>query len=214
MLRSGSARLRKASVALVALILIATVIWGSALGSIYFKRDSRILLSDWMEVNAKDGDVVAIEEFETLLPMPGRTETVVLPLLAEDSPDRETELVTALARADWIVVGSKRRSGTLPRLLKHDLVCAYYLALARGDLGFDAVALFERPPGFKSLQIPLRYGEETLSAFDHPRVRVYQNVTHLSQAEIEQRLRSEDVGACSKLRIGGDILDLPRVADR
>ena len=114
------------------------------------------------------------------------------------------------ARADWIVVSSRRFSATLPRLPRRDAACAYYLALADGSLGFVPAALLERPPGIPPLVLPTRLGEETLSVFDHPRVRIYRNNAYLTRPKMRERIDAEDTEACGHLAIGADILDMRR----
>ena len=113
--------------------------------------------------------------------------------MANYDTDNQAKLVyfgTTLANADYIFLNSRRLYGTLIHLTKeYPLTSKYYKYLFAGKLGYKEVATFTSYPNLLGLQINDDLSEETFQVYDHPTVRILQNVKHYSAQKIENILK-------------------------
>ena len=72
----------------------------------------------------------------------------------------------ALVLLSWIVVYFVAVGG-------HHLKPVRYARIRSGDLGFSPASRFRIQPGIGPVQLPRRYDEPTMTAFDHPTVTIY-----------------------------------------
>ncbi len=130
-------------------------------------------------------------------------------LYFDDNREKRTNLLNWLDEADYIVIGSNRLYGSIPRLpTRYPLTIAYYQALFDGELGFELVADFTSYPALGPFQfpdteepfpvpeaayqyraaplsLPLLPAEEAFSVYDHPRVLVFRKTSAYSRAQAE-----------------------------
>ena len=98
-------------------------------------------------------------------------------------------MANALAGGDYLVISSRRWSGTLPRLPNFPLMRRYYGLLFSGDLGYAPVATFRSSPRLGPLVFPDDSAEETFQVFDHPTVLIFRNSGHLTVDQIKEALQ-------------------------
>ena len=163
-----------------------------------------------------DDTLVAVEEWDQPLPVDAiGFERVVLPVFAEDTRQKWSQLSAALARADYVVIASQRGYGALARWpSRYPLTARYYRLLFSGQLGFEPVACFGRFPrlgpwlvladdpadglgwSLPALCRPralivwdLGRLDESFTAYDHPLAIVFgRTAGALSREQIESRI--------------------------
>lgn len=190
---------------LVGAALALVALTGLDLAASYQARDPRVVAEAALTSRARAGDVVAIEPRDT--PLTGALETVVLPL---DGPDPDA-IAAALAKADWLLVASRRNWAVLPRVPNEaPWACGYYLSLLRGELGFRPVATFRRASPFGPLLEPGLQGEETRTVFDRPTLYLLRNEARLDASSLAARIANPaDATACMPLALAA-LLDRTR----
>jgi len=181
--RSQTARM--ASAAALGLMVLAGVDSASA----YLRADPRIAMEDLLDTRAAPGDLVAIEPRD--LPQTGAHQTITLPLNRADvSP---ADLAGPLARAEWLIIASRRNWQVLPRQPGASTVlCAYYAGLADRSLGYVAVARTDRLGLFGRLFHAGLAAEETRHVFDRPEVFLLRNIAHFTADDLAQRLSAPE----------------------
>ncbi len=136
-----------------------------------------------------------MEDKDTLIPIPDAAypvQTYKLGVIAPttpDSPAKLSRMASELAGGEYLVIASRRWSGTLPRLPNFRLMGRYYRLLFAGDLGYAPVATFQSSPRLGPLVFPDDSTEETFQVFDHPTVRIFRNIRHLTVDQIKQALQ-------------------------
>ena len=137
---------------------------------------------------------------------------------AEDTPDKQPNVMNWLDEADYLVMSSNRLYGAIPRLpWRFPMTTEYYRALFNGELGFELVADFNSftrlgpfvfndqemaqplrrtattagtPAG---IQVPYPYAEEAFSVYDHPRVLIFKKTSAYSRSLAQQVLGKYDL---------------------
>jgi uncharacterized protein YjeT (DUF2065 family) len=209
------ARLRKRSLRNfgVGLLVLGVVVYALIFSTVYTTPHSWITASAWIYENVPAGSTLAVEEWDTPLPLAmdvdGQArrsdEFSVTTLALYQEPDDEAkwrELTADLADSDYIIVASCRLYGSIPRLPdRYPLATKYYEQLFGGELGFVLVGEFTRgtgassgllnpriPPLPTSVPASLR-PDESFVVYDHPRALIFRNAGHLSAEELLLRLR-------------------------
>jgi len=181
----------------VALVLAFSALWGLAFLSIYTSTDTRLAATEWFRANVPAGSHLAVEDKDTLLPLPDVARPAqtyhlgVIEPTTPDSPAKLSSIASTLAGGEFLVISSRRWSATIPRLQAFPTTGRYYGLLFAGKLGYSPVATFSSPPRLGPLQFQDDSAEETFQVFDHPTVRIFRNTAHLPLEEIEQLLASE-----------------------
>src|SRR6185312_989183 len=117
-------------------------------------------------------------------------QTQGMDIYATDNAAKLTYYGTILSQADYIILNSRRLWGTLIHLSDaYPLTSKYYKYLFAGKLGYKEVIDFTSYPNLLGLQINDDSTEETFQVYDHPRVRIFQNVKHYSDKQIETILQ-------------------------
>ena len=98
-------------------------------------------------------------------------------------------MASALAGGEYLVISSRRWSGTLPHLSNFPLMGRYYRLLFAGNLGYTPAATFRSAPRLGPLVFPDDSAEETFQVFDHPTVLIFQNTGHLTGDQLIEALR-------------------------
>lgn len=187
-----------AALALAGLAVMALT--GLDLAASYQARDPRLVAEARLVELAREGDIVAIEPYDT--PLVGGLQTVILPLDGADA----MAIAGPLAGADWLLVASRRNWGVLPGVPgQAPLACSYYAALSRGELGFRLVATFRRASPFGPLTEPGIKGEETRVVFDRPTLILLRNEMRLDAATIAARIAAPpDPAACTRAALAAE----------
>ena len=161
-LRTGLQRLITPTVAyaLMAAVVIATMLWGWGFLAIYRRPLTRLEASKWIYANVPEGSVVANEHWDDGLPFSLDGKISFKPAGAyygltqddgsrdgqienygEDTPEKREAIYRWLNDADILVISSNRLWGSIPRLpMRFPMTKEYYQLLFDGKLGFEQVA--------------------------------------------------------------------------
>jgi hypothetical protein len=193
---------------LLGLAILTLAAYTLAYSSIYAEPHSWIRASAWIYEKVPPGSTLAVEEWDTALPLPLTTANAdrrieeydvrILPLY--DEPDDEakwTNIAAVLAQTDYVVVASRRVYGSAGRLPdRYPVTSRYYELLFTGELGFHLIQEFTRGPSWLNPRMPplpdaapaaLR-PDESFVVYDHPRALILQNTDHLSTNQLLLRL--------------------------
>jgi hypothetical protein len=189
------------------LLLLGALAYALAFATIYSEPHSWISASTWLYRHASVRSTLAIEHWDTALPLPldldGRArrsseyDVRTLPLYDEPDDGAKWQSIAAdLAASDYLIVASRRLYGSLSRLpARYPLAARYHRCLFAGDLGFELSAEFTRGPAWLNPPVPplsdtpaLLVPDETFVVYDHPRALVLRNTGHLSAEQIFQCL--------------------------
>ena len=179
---------------LVGLVGLHTL-WGVANWTIYTRPQTRIEASKWMYQHIPKDSLIYTEHWNDGLPvtLPGwQTTAFRRELLTPYEPDNETKLgywTDKLARGDYFILTTPRISRTMPKLTeKYPITSRVYSLLFNGQLGYKEVAAFTSYPQILGIVLSDEPAEESLSVFDHPTVRIFQNIERLSKEELRKRI--------------------------
>ncbi len=192
------------------LLLLGSLAYALAFVRIYAAPHPWITASEWIYDNVPAGSTLAVEEWDTALPLPlnvaGRPRRIaeydVQTLALYEEPDDAAKwaaVVADLAGSDYLVIASRRLYGSIPRLPeRYPLASRYYERLFAGDLGFQLAGEFTRGPTWLNPPIPplpdaapaLLRPDESFVVYDHPRTLIFRNVERLPAAELLRRLQA------------------------
>lgn len=183
---------------LAPLVVAGTAAWAVAFShGIYDQPHSRIQASDWMYANIPAGSTLATEHWDDSLPLgrpgqdPGRYKYTELALYDPETPDKRTRLEAVLDQSQYVVMASRRLSGSIPRLPeRYPLATTYYHLLQSGQLGFERVAHFQVEPTLGPLAIDDSNAQEDFTVYDHPLVDVWHKRADYSNASVRRQLDS------------------------
>jgi hypothetical protein len=158
-----------------------------------YKGDTREEASRWMANNTSGKITVLVESYDYGLPIQldsrNTNEFVTYDAFIPDSSEKFTVLALKMQKADYIILSSRRFSGTIPPLAKRfPHMSKFYTKLDNGYLGFDKVGEFRSGPGLFGYTINDDVFEETFQTFDHPPVRIYRNNKLLNKDQIYSKL--------------------------
>jgi hypothetical protein len=192
----------------LAIAILTLAAYTLAYSSIYAEPHSWIRASAWIYENISPGSTLAVEEWDTALPLPLVTagtdrrieeyDVHILPLY--DEPDDEAKwanIAAVLAQTDYVIVASRRVYGSAGRLPdRYPVTSHYYELLFTGELGFDLIQEFTRGPSWLNPRLPplsdaapaALHPDESFVVYDHPRALILQNTGHLSTNQLLLRL--------------------------
>ncbi len=179
--------------ALIALVTVATMLWGWGFLAIYRRPLTRVTASEWMYANVPEGSVVANEHWDDPLPfsidgksgfkpagyyyglrLPDGRREGQIENYGEDTPEKREAIYRWLNDADVLVLSSNRLWGSIPRLpMRFPMTKEYYQLLFDGKLGFELAARFTSFPTILGVPFDDTGAEEAFSVYDHPEVRIY-----------------------------------------
>jgi len=181
---------------LITLLIITTNLWAIAFFSIYTVPQTRLQASIWTYSHIPYGKKILTEQWDDGLPIgigeynQGLYVTEGMAIYDTDNAAKLLYYGTTLSHADYIILNSRRLYGTLIHLTDlYPLTSKYYKYLFAGKLGYKEVADFTSYPNLLGLQINDDSSEETLQVYDHPKVRIFKNVRHYSDQQIQEILR-------------------------
>jgi hypothetical protein len=190
------------------ILVVGTLVYSVAFASIYAAPHSWISASKWIYRNVTAGSTLAVEDWDTALPLPldvdGQARRIsdyevrALALYKEpDDADKWATLAKDLSDSDYVIIASRRLYGSILRLPdRYPLTSRYYEELFAGNLGFSVVGEFTRGPTWLNPRLPplpdaasaLFRPDESFVVYDHPRTLVFRNVEHLPAEELLRRL--------------------------
>jgi YYY domain-containing protein len=176
-------------------VVFGTAVWALAFLSIYTRPHSAVTASTWFHDRVPDGARVLEEDWDEGFPfsLPGRPveryAVVQFPFYENDSPEKMTKLAGELARADWVVLQTKRLYGGVSRApAKFPLTNRAFRLLFAGDLGFVLEKDVASRPSIFGIEVPDELADESFSVYDHPKALIFHNDRRLDSAELERRL--------------------------
>lgn len=204
--QSGSNR-RLAPVVLF-LLLLPTLAYALAFAKIYAAPHSWITASEWVYQNVPGGSTIAVEHWDTALPLTvevggersSPTDYDYRILALYDEPDDAAKwqtVTTSLSESDILIIASRRLYGSIPRMPdRYPVGTRYYELLFAKELGFELVGEFTRGPVWLNPRLPPLLGavpaqlrpDESFVVYDHPRALVFRNADHLAADELLRRL--------------------------
>lgn len=180
-----------AGFALVALTACIAFLWTMANWTIYLRPNPEIVASRWLIQNIPSQATIFTEHWNDGLPLglpdlpAPNFKRELLTVYDEDNQSKLLYYSNMIPRADFIVLSTRRIWATMPGLTeKYPLTSKFYRKLLNGELGFREVVDFSSYPGLWGIQVNDDTAEESLQVFDHPKVRIFQNQTYLTQAEL------------------------------
>ena len=169
-MRSGL--VARLATALIALVLLTTVLYAIAFVNMYSANHASITASEWIYKNVPAGSTYATEHWEEGMPkyvtMDGRRFTrqtlgyreLKLNLYEPDTATKLGRMVNTLRETDYIIFFSNRLYGTIPRLSeRYPLTAKYYDLLFGEQLGFELTAAFASYPNLFGIYLT----DDTLS---------------------------------------------------
>ena len=184
-------RMRPLAVIITVFTLITTALWALIFMSIYRSPATRTAASHWIYENIPPQSVILREHWDYGLPvhLAGR-ETPPFRFVTMNNYDADTDakmqaVSGMLAEGDYLIVASRRLSGTIGRAQdQYPLTSGYYRKLFAGLLGYMPVRKFASYPALWGIEINDDGAEETFQVFDHPVVQIFKNSERLPAARI------------------------------
>lgn len=174
--------------AVLAFVMATQTLWSVALASTYLEPHPLLQAHDWLAAHAK-GRTVMVEMHDEFV-VTDQLKLVGNDITFPDTDQKREELANKLASVEYVVLSSERFSTNMVRNADmYPMSSRYFTLLASGDLGYQEVARFTRPPRLGPLRIPERSSEETFRVFERPDVRIYRNTGRLNQEELDLLLR-------------------------
>lgn len=164
------------------LIGASHALWGLSNWTIYLRPQTRIEASQWVFDHVPVGSNLLTEHWNDGLPVdigygknPRDYPRELLAVYDTDTDEKMRTLAGQLARADYIILSTRRMWATLPHLTeKYPATSRFYTLLLSGQLGYTEVATFTRYPSLFGITINDDSAEESIQVFDHPTVRIFQ----------------------------------------
>lgn len=177
-------------------VLGVSGLYSVAYDHVYVTTNTRVAASMWIFSSVPPGSTLVGEQWDDALPLaladaprqrsPGSYQQVELPIYDPDSAAKEALMAGILSRGQYVIQSSDIVRGSVLRLPeRYPLMRQYYDALARGKLGYRQVATFASYPQIFGLTLRDDAADLNWSYYDHPTVVIYENVGHLSAAQIQ-----------------------------
>jgi hypothetical protein len=190
-------------------LVVLSLVYALAYVRIYAEPHSWIVASQWVYEHVPAGSTLAVEEWDTALPLPllldgqqRRIEEYDMRRLAlYDEPDdagKWAAVAAEVAESDYLVIASRRLYASIPRQpRRYPLTTLYYRQLFAGELGFELAGEFTRGPEWLNPRLPplpdpipvLLHPDESYVVYDHPRALIFRNTGHLEATEVLRRLQ-------------------------
>jgi hypothetical protein len=199
--------------------IAGTVLWGSAVASIYPREHTRVLASRFLEAQPPGTRIANESAWDDALPLGDKSpfEMLDLRLLDVDNAQKRAHVLDTLETANWLVVSSPRMWTSIPRLsVRHPFTTRYYHALFSGELGWRPEKQWASYPQLNIFglrwEFPDDDTEEALSVYDHPRVVLFRKTPDWSREKAEQLLpieltQARDEAPIAELRARGVTVD-------
>jgi hypothetical protein len=175
------------------LIFVSLVFYPIMFLSIFFKNHTRVNASLWIYQNIPVNSVIATEYWDDALPLSiGKLnssyqfQTIHIADVEENDSLKISKIKEQLNQSDYYLLSSNRfykpipeNSDVFPETTK------FYQSLFDGSLGFKQIAKFSSYPCFPPIGkswfcLSDDLAEEAFTVFDHPKVIIFQKVSHIS----------------------------------
>jgi hypothetical protein len=186
------------------LVILTSTAYALIFDSMYAAPHPWVTASEWIYRNAPAGNTLAVEHWDTALPLsvevngqlagPTAYETRTLTLYDEpDDTSKWSVLAQDLTESDYLILASRRLYGSIPRRPdRYPVASRYYDLLFAGDLGFELAGEFTRGPDLLNPRVAPLPGaapallrpDESFVVYDHPRALIFRNAGHLPAEEI------------------------------
>ena len=208
---ASSFQLRAASFAyaLLAAVVIGTMLWGWGFLAIYRRPLSRVTASSWMYQNVAPGSHIGNEHWDDGLPLRiegkdgfgsfglkglSSSNDGNMQMYWEDTPEKREQLYQWLNEADYLVLSSNRLWGSIPRLpLRYPMTTLYYQLLFAEKLGFEQALHVTSFPTIFGIQFDDTGAEEAFSVYDHPEVYIFKKTPAYSEGLVRSYLDAVDL---------------------
>lgn len=189
-------RFQKTGNLLIIFFLLTSFLWSLAFFSIYTREQTRITASKWIYQNIPMASKILGEHWDDGLPLvlneanPSLYHIEQLTIYDADNQDKINYYAEKLAKADYLVLNSRRLYGTLINLPeKYPVTSHYYQLLFSGQLGYTKIAEFTSYPSILGMEINDDASEETFQVYDHPKVLIFRNQKKFSKTELLNLLK-------------------------
>ncbi len=173
-----------------AAVVGGTAVWALAFVSIYTRPHSAVTASRWFHEHVPDGAHVLEEDWDEGFPFsfagrPAERYAIVsFGFYEPDSPAKMAKLAAELAKADWVVLQTKRLYGAVTRApAKFPLTNRAFRLLFAGDLGFVLEKDVASRPSLFGIEVPDELADESFSVYDHPKALIFRNEKRLGAPE-------------------------------
>lgn len=199
----------KPGYALIALVTVATMLWGWGFLAIYRRPMTRIAASRWIYENVPQGSRLGVETWDEIVPLDVDGKSAfssqyfaglssgdggLMAMHWEDVPEKREALYRWLDEADYLVISSNRRWATAPRMpMRFPMTIEYYKRLFAGQLGFQPVLHAYSFPTIAGIQLRDTSAEEAFSVYDHPEVFVFRKTSAYSAGLVRSYLEPIDL---------------------
>lgn len=179
--------------ALIVITLASVLLYSISFLSIYKKESTRIVASKWIYENIPSNSKVLTEWSDDQLPiyLKDRLPIVLnieqLNVYGSDNTGKINYYAEKLSGADYIVIASRRMSGTFSKLPDLFPVTAeYYQLLFKDKMGYDLIKEFHSYPKIFGYEINDETSEETFQVFDHPKIFIFKNNKKMTANDYKQ----------------------------
>lgn len=190
--------MKSLAVILILFTLITTALWAGAFMSVYRSPATRTAASQWIYEHIPPQSVVLQEHWDYGVPLhlsgrePPPFRFVTMNNYDPDTDAKMQAMSGMLAEADYLVMASRRLSGTIGLAPdQYPLTASYYRKLFAGVLGYSPVQTFASYPTLWGIIINDDGAEETFQVFDHPVVRIFKNGERLQAPRLLEILKKE-----------------------
>ena len=184
------------------LIGVSHALWGLSNWTIYLRPQTRIEASQWIYDHVPTGANLLTEHWNDGLPVdipphgknPSDYPRELMAVYDADTDGKVNTLAAQLANADYIILSTRRMWGTLPHLTeKYPVTSRFYTLLLSDQLGYKEVASFTSYPSLFGIVINDDEAEESIQVFDHPTVRIFQNIQKFTKEEVEKKIKQKNI---------------------
>jgi YYY domain-containing protein len=193
-----------------AAVVGVTAAYALAFMAIYTRPHTEVAASKWFYEHVQPGSKVLSQDWDEgfPLPLPARPpeayRIVNFGYYEPDSPAKMAKLAKELASSDVLVLQTKRIYGAVTQAAsKFPFTARYFRFLFAGDLGYTLERDFTSRPSLLGVQLPDELADESFSVYDHPKVLIFRNTGHFSEAKLERTLLA---GVPSRMLTRSDLL--------
>jgi len=138
----------------------------------------------------------------------------------DEWPDKLERIVDELEQGDYLIIGTNRQYGTIPRAsVRYPLSEVFYRALFNcpspqsvvacgavlepdntiSEFGYELVAVFSSHPAVGSIEINDQLSEEAFTVYDHPKVLIFQKTKNFDSEKLTDLLADVDLANIKNL---------------
>lgn len=176
---------------LILTLTLTTLVWMLMFFSIYLRNDVRQSATLWAKENLPQNSYILTEQGNTFeVPLSGRFNKIPFDFYhLDENPELPQKLIYSLEESDYFIIQSRRIYMNHKDKNLFPITKRFYKALFSNELGFEKIKEFDSYPSLANvIVVEDESAEETWSVFDHPVIRIYKKVTHLSQKDYEEIL--------------------------